>query len=230
MPVLCFPQRLMVSLLLALLTFTACAQPRTQTVLVIGDSLSAGYGMAAQQGWVSLLGERIQREYPGWQVINASISGDTSAGGAARIGRELERHAPKIVVIELGGNDGLRGLPLDGDHGLKRNLARMIEAAQRANAHVLLVGIEMPPNLGADYSTRFARIYPDLAGHYDTALLPFLLAPIAHDRNAFQPDNIHPTAAAQVLLLEHVWPVLKPLFGCPTSTPARACAAPLNPP
>jgi len=223
MPVLCFPQRLIVSLLLALLTFTACAQPRTQTILVVGDSLSAGYGMAAKQGWVSLLGERIQREYPGWQVINASISGDTSAGGAARIGRELERHQPAIVVIELGGNDGLRGLPLDGDHGLKRNLARMIEAAQRANAHVLLVGIEMPPNLGADYTRRFARIYPELAGDYQTALVPFLLAPIAHEREAFQSDNIHPTAAAQPRLLEHVWPALRPLLGCSASTPAREC-------
>jgi len=225
MPVLRFPHCLIVSLLLALLTSTACAQPRTQTIVVIGDSLSAGYGMAAKQGWVSLLSERIQREYPGWQVINASISGDTSAGGVARIGRELERHAPKIVVIELGGNDGLRGLPLDGNHGLKRNLAAMIEAAQRANAHVLLLGMRMPPNLGADYTRHFAAIYSGLSEHYQTALLPFLLEPIAGERDAFQPDHIHPTAAAQARLAEHVWPALRPLIGCAADTPASECTS-----
>jgi len=151
-------------IVLSLLASAAAqSSPRTPTILVMGDSLSAGFGMAAQQGWVSLLNERVQREFPGWTVANASISGETSAGGAARIAREIARHQPSIVVIELGGNDGLRGLPVEGEHGMQRNLARMIEAAQRNQAHVLLLGMQMPPNLGADYTRQFARTYPELA-------------------------------------------------------------------
>jgi len=213
-------------LLLFLLSPALAEPPRTQTILVMGDSLSAGYGMAAQQGWVSLLNERIQREFPGWTVANASISGETTAGGASRIAREIERHQPAIVIIELGGNDGLRGLPVEGAHGMRANLATMIEAAQRSHAHVLLLGMQMPPNLGADYTREFARTWPDLAGHYHTALLPFLLEPIAHERSAFQNDNIHPTAAAQLRLLEHVWPALRPLIGCDVGTPSRECTSP----
>jgi len=219
----CFASAL---ILLSLLTPALAEPPRAHTILVLGDSLSAGYGMAAQQGWVSLLDERIQREFPGWTLANASISGDTSAGGAARIAREITRHQPAIVMIELGGNDGLRGLPIEGPHGMRANLASMIETAQRAHAHVLLLGMQMPPNLGADYTRQFARVYPDLAEHYQTALVPFLLEPIARERDAFQPDNIHPTAAAQPRLLEHVWPTLRPLIGCAINTPSRECAAP----
>jgi len=189
----------------------------------MGDSLSAGYGMAARQGWVSLLDERVGREYPGWKVANASISGETSAGGAARIKREIARHAPSVVVIELGGNDGLRGLPLDGMGGMRHNLTSIIEASQYADAHVLLLGMQMPPNLGADYVRQFARIYPDLAERYQTALLPFMLEPIAHERAAFQHDHIHPTAAAQPRLLEHIWPALRPLIGCPAQTTTSEC-------
>jgi len=210
-------------ILLFLLSPVLAEPPRTQTILVMGDSLSAGFGMAAQQGWVSLLNERIQREFPGWKVANASISGETTAGGASRIAREIKRHQPAIVVIELGGNDGLRGLPIAGAHGMRGNLAAMIEAAQRNHAHVLLLGMQMPPNLGADYTREFARTYPDLAAHYQTALLPFLLEPIAHERSAFQNDHIHPTAAAQPRLLEHVWPALRPLIGCDINTPSSEC-------
>jgi len=211
-------------IVLSLLSSAVAQSPQhTQTILVMGDSLSAGFGMAAQQGWVSLLNERIQREFPGWKVANASISGETAAGGASRIAREIARHQPAIVVIELGGNDGLRGLPIAGTHGMRGNLATMIEAAQRNHAHVLLLGMQMPPNLGADYTREFARTYPDLAAHYQTALLPFLLEPIAHERSAFQSDHIHPTAAAQPRLLDHVWPALRPLIGCDTNTPSREC-------
>jgi len=212
-------------LLLALLFVPVWAQ-RTQSILVIGDSLSAGYGMSTEQGWVALLDERVRREFPGWKIINVSIGGETSAGGAARIAREIERHQPSVVVIELGGNDGLRGLPLDGEHGMRRNLAVMIEHAQRANAHVLLLGMQMPPNLGADYVRQFARTWPELAERYQTAMLPFLLEPIAHEREAFQGDQIHPTAAAQPRLADHVWPALRPLIGCAVKTSTRECTVP----
>jgi len=214
---------LVVSLFLIGLFAPAWAQQRSPVILVMGDSLSAGYGMAQQQGWVSLLDERVQREFPGWKVANASISGETSAGGAARIVREIARHQPSVVVIELGGNDGLRGLPLDGTNGMRSNLTAMIEASQHAGAHVLLLGMHMPPNLGADYVRQFARTYPDLAERYQTALLPFMLEPIAYERAAFQHDHIHPTAAAQPRLLEHIWPALRPLIGCAAQTPASEC-------
>jgi len=225
MPILLTPRRwLAVCLLLLWLHAPAWAQPqRTSTILVMGDSLSAGYGMAARQGWVALLDERVQREFPGWKVANASISGETSAGGAARIKREIARHAPSVVVIELGGNDGLRGLPLEGVSGMRRNLERMIAEAQSAGAHVLLLGMQMPPNLGADYVRQFASIYPDLAERHQTALLPFMLEPIAHERAAFQDDHIHPAAAAQPRLLEHIWPAVRPLIGCQVQTPASEC-------
>ena len=183
------------------------ATPRT--VLVIGDSLSAGYNMAASEGWVALLGERLAKERPGWRVVNASISGETSAGGSARVVAEVLRHRPQAVVIALGANDGLRGLPL---RETRRNLARMIGASQHVGAKVLLVGMRMPPNLGAEYTRGFERNYRELSSLFDTALLPFLLEPIALDRNAFQDDNLHPTVAAQPKLLDHVWPALRPLL------------------
>ena len=186
---------------------TTAAQPHT--VLVMGDSLSAGYGMSAAQGWVSLLGEKLARERPGWRVVNASISGETTAGGASRIVGEVLRHHPDVVVIALGANDGLRGLPL---REARLNLARMIGASQHVGAKVLLVGMRMPPNLGEDYTRGFERNYRELAALFDTALLPFLLEPIALDRDAFQDDNLHPTVEAQAKLLDHVWPALQPLL------------------
>lgn len=186
---------------------TTAEQPRT--VLVMGDSLSAGYGMAAHEGWVSRLGERLARERPGWRVVNASISGETTAGGSSRIVGEVLRHRPEVVVIALGANDGLRGLPL---REARRNLARMIGASQHVGARVLLVGMRMPPNLGEDYTRGFERNYRELSDLFDTALLPFLLDPIALDRNAYQDDNLHPTVEAQGKLLDHVWPALEPLL------------------
>ena len=142
-------------------------------------------------------------------MVNASISGDTSAAGSSRILGEVLRHHPDVVVIALGANDGLRGLPLAE---ARRNLARMIGASQHVGAKVLLVGMRMPPNLGADYTRGFKQNYRDLSQRFGTALLPFLLEPIALDRNAFQNDNLHPTVAAQPKLLDHVWPALVPLL------------------
>jgi acyl-CoA thioesterase I len=185
---------------------TSAAQ---RSVLVMGDSLSASYGLAASQGWVALTAQKIAKEKPGWRVANASISGETTAGGAARIVAELKRHKPSVVVIELGGNDGLRGLPLDQT---RANLAKMIVAAKTANAKVLLIGMRLPPNYGPDYTRGFERTFRELAQQHKTAFLPFLLEPIAFDDRAFQADRIHPTAAAQPKLRDHVWPALSPLL------------------
>jgi len=180
-----------------------------KTILVMGDSLSAGYGMSAAEGWVALLQQRLRREAPGWRVVNASISGETSAGGASRIAQAVVREQPDVVIIALGANDGLRGLPLAD---ARRNLARMIGASQHVGAQVLLVGMRMPPNLGADYTRGFEDNYRLLAETFDTALLPFLLAPVAEDRANFQDDNLHPTVEAQPKILDHVWPALRPLL------------------
>ncbi len=180
-----------------------------RVILVMGDSLAAGYGLAADQGWVSLLATRVTREHPGWRVVNASISGETTAGGAARIAAELARVKPAVVVIELGANDGLRGLPVDQ---ARANLARMARAAGDAGAKVLLIGMRIPPNYGPDYTEAFAAMYGAVAGQFQAALLPFLLEPIARDRDAFQADNLHPVAAVQNQLLDHVYPALRPLL------------------
>jgi acyl-CoA thioesterase-1 len=178
-------------------------------VLVMGDSLSAAYGLSASEGWVALTAGRVAKERPGWRVVNASVSGETTAGGAARIAGALSRHTPAVVVIELGGNDGLRGLPLEQ---MKANLTRMVRASQEAGARVLLVGMRMPPNLGRAYTEGFEATYAEVARETGAALLPFLLAPIAADRSLFQDDNIHPVAEAQPRLVEHVWPALDPLL------------------
>jgi len=183
-----------------------------RTVLVMGDSLSAGYGLQIEQGWVALTADRIAKAHPRWRVVNASISGETTAGGAARIGAALERHRPDIVVIELGGNDGLRGLSLEQT---RDNLEAMIRAAQAADARVLLVGMRIPPNYGPDYTAGFEANFRELAEQYGTAFLPFLLEPIAMDHAAFQSDRIHPTAEAQPALRDHLWPVLEPLLQAP---------------
>ena len=183
--------------------------PAKRTVLVMGDSLSAAYGLQASEGWVALTAARIAKEKPGWRVVNASISGETTTGGAARIVGEVVRHRPDVVVIELGANDGLRGLPL---RQTRRNLARMIGASQGIGADVLLIGMRLPPNYGAAYTREFERGFRELSGRFDTALLPFLLQPIATDRAAFQSDNLHPGADAQPRLRDHVWPALEPLL------------------
>ena len=189
---------------------TAAAADKAPTLLVMGDSLSAAYGLKAEQGWVSLLSQRLADENRGWRVVNASVSGETTAGGAARIAGEIAEHAPALVVIELGANDGLRGLPTEL---AAANLDRMIAASKKAGARVLLIGMRIPPNYGPEYTAAFEAMYRDLASRHEVALLPFLMAPIAADRDKFLQDNLHPTAAAQPLLLAHVWPALLPLLG-----------------
>lgn len=195
--------------LLLLFTSQAPAQDEPRTVLVFGDSLSAAYNLAVEQGWVALLAKQLEAETPGWRVVNASVSGETTAGGKARIARALSEHAPAVVVLELGANDALRGLDLNQ---AQANLQAMIEASQAANAKVLLVGVEIPPNYGPDYADAFRAMFVTLAERNGTALLPFLLEPIATDLAWFQSDTFHPTAAAQPKVMAHVWPALAPLL------------------
>lgn len=178
-------------------------------MLVYGDSLSAAYGMPERRGWVALLEERLKREQSDYSVANASISGETTAGGVARIARTLERHKPAIVILELGANDGLRGLPVAA---MKKNLAAMIEQSQKAGARVLLIGIRMPPNYGDAYAQAFARAYADLAKTHRTALLPYLFEGFGEKFELFQPDRIHPNEDAQPMVLKNVWGALAPLL------------------
>ena len=181
----------------------------TGTILVYGDSLSAAYGIAQDRGWVALLENRLKSEKRNYSVANASISGETTSGGLARMKKVLERVKPTITVIELGANDGLRGLPVAE---MRRNLNSMIEAARAAGSRVLLVGVKMPPNYGVDYNRAFDAAYTDLAKAHKTGLVPFLFEGFADKREYYQPDNLHPTAAAQPILLENVWKGLKPML------------------
>ncbi|HET7197646.1 MAG TPA: arylesterase [Burkholderiales bacterium] len=176
---------------------------------MLGDSLSAAYGIAAERGWVALLGERLARERPDYRVVNASVSGETSAGGRSRIAGELARHKPAVVIVELGANDGLRGLP-PGE--MRANLAAIVAAAQKARARVLLVGMKLPPNYGPDYTRRFEAAFDEVHRRYRTAWLPFLLEGFAERQELFQSDTIHPGAEAQPLVLENVWRPLAPLL------------------
>jgi len=180
-----------------------------RSILILGDSISSAYGIAQPRGWVALLGERLKRERLDYIVANASVSGDTTAGGVARLPRALERHKPAVVVIELGGNDGLRGLPVAA---MKRNLSAMIQQSTKAGARVLLVGMRVPPNYGPDYAKAFDSAFGELARQHKTALVPFLMEDFADKADLFQPDRIHPTEAAQPLMLERVWKALQPLL------------------
>lgn len=176
-----------------------------QTILVLGDSLSAGYGIDQTQGWVSLLDQRLQEKSLPYRVINASISGDTTGGGRARIATALDTHQPAIVIIELGGNDGLRGLPLSE---MQKNLAAIIAQCQKRKARVLLVGMRLPPNYGPQYTEKFQQMYAELAQRYRIPLVPFLLEGVAGNSALMQPDGIHARAAGQPIMLENVWRVL----------------------
>lgn len=179
------------------------------TILVYGDSLSAAYGISQDAGWDTLLQARLRQKGMNYTVVNASISGETTSGGAARIAQALKAHQPRVVIVALGGNDGLRGLPLAQ---MRANLAKIVRASQQARARVLLVGMRLPPNYGETYTRQFARVYADIARDHNTALAPFLLEGMAERRELFQPDNIHPTADAQPLILENVWKALAPLL------------------
>jgi acyl-CoA thioesterase-1 len=188
----------------------SAAAPAQRTIVVLGDSLSAGYGIAVQQGWVKLLEKRL--EGYGYHVVNASVSGETTQGGLARLPRTLEQHKPAVLILELGGNDGLRGLPLATS---RANLARMIELARNAKARVLLVGMMIPPNYGPRYANEFHEMFPALASKYSVGLVPFLLDQVALHPELMQSDGIHANASGQPKMLDNVWPRLKPLLVAP---------------
>ncbi len=186
------------------------APTATPTILVLGDSLSAGYGIRVEQGWVALLQARLRAKGYGHRVINASSSGETTGGALARLPRALATHRPAIVIVELGGNDGMRGLPVAD---IRRNFDAIIRTSQQAGARILLVGMKIPPNYGAAYTRDFYGLYGDLSRQYKLSSVPFLLETVAPDENLFQEDGIHPTAAAQPRLLDEVWPHLQPMLG-----------------
>lgn len=201
------------SIVLATLTLAVPPASATATVVstivVLGDSLSAGHGIDTAEGWVNLLRRRLQeRGYP-YRVINASISGDTTSGGLQRLPSELKRYRPAILILELGGNDGLRGTPLAV---MRHNLLRLIELARHAGARVMLLGVRLPPNYGPAYVSAFEGVYREVAKQTHTPLVAHLLQGVATHRSLMQSDGIHPTAAAQPRLLDNVWPVLKPLL------------------
>jgi acyl-CoA thioesterase I len=178
-------------------------------ILVLGDSISSAYGIGVENGWVQLLQDRLDESNSGYRVVNASISGDTSNGGAARLAAALETHKPDIVVVELGGNDGLRGLPLSVT---RESLDRIVVESQEAGARVLLLGMRLPPNYGPAYTDAFHAIYEELAERHQTARVPFLLEGIGGVDELMQADGIHPRSEAQPLMLDNVWPYLQPLL------------------
>jgi len=197
------------ALLFVVMLFLWAAPAAAKTILVYGDSLSAGYGIARDRGWVRLLEKRLAADGYDYSVANASISGETTSGGLARIEEVLRRVRPSVVILELGANDGLRGLPIVD---MKRNLAAMIVRAKKAGARVLLIGMRLPPNYGPDYTGAFAGAFGELARRERVALVPFLMQGMATRRELFQSDGLHPTAAGQPLLLDNVWPRLRPLL------------------
>jgi len=180
-----------------------------RTILVFGDSLSAAYGIRPEEGWVALLGQRLQTQGYGYQIVNASVSGETSGGGLERLPRALQLHRPSLVILELGANDALRGLPLGMT---QENLASMVRLSQSAGARVLLIGLRLPPNYGPRYTEQFAGIFPALANQYHLPLVPFLLDKVALVPERMQPDGLHPNAQGQPPMLDTVWPYLQPLL------------------
>lgn len=209
---LVFGARRLLAVLLLLWVASAPGHAAERTLLVLGDSLSAEYGLPRGAGWVALLEQRLAQQKRTLRVVNASISGETSYGGRSRLAALLAQHKPAIVVIELGGNDALRGLALEAT---RDNLAWMAQQSRQAGARVLLLGMQMPPNYGADYARRFAALYPQVARSEKTALVPFFLRGVADGPDParwFQSDRIHPNTAAQPLMLDNVWPELKKLL------------------
>ena len=197
-------------LLLYLLSGSALSSAAPgQTVLVLGDSISAAYGMSLEEGWVALLARQLQGSHPDYQVVNASISGETSAGAASRLAELLSLHQPAVVVVELGGNDGLRGYPIKR---LRANLLDIATRAETSGARVLLLGMEIPPNYGSRYTLQFRDSFAQVADETGSALVPFMLEGIATQSALMQADGIHPRPEAQSLLLENVWPSLEPLL------------------
>jgi acyl-CoA thioesterase-1 len=195
--------------LAALCGAAAASAAAAPTVLVLGDSLSAGYGLSSGQGWVDLLQKKLATQGFAHRVVNASISGDTTAGGRTRIASAIQTHKPEVVIIELGGNDGLRGAALEP---VRANLEYMVEHAQRAGAQVLVLGMQLPPNYGTTYVRQFAELFGDVARARNAAFVPSLLQGFGDRLDLFQPDRIHPTAQAQPLMVENVWPELTKLI------------------
>ncbi len=194
----------------ALVVAATSAYSAPKNLLVLGDSLSAEYGLQRGTGWTGLLQQRLQQSKADYRVVNASISGDTTIGGRNRLPALMTQHKPEVLVIELGSNDALRGLALKTSQD---NLQAMIDLARQQKAKVLLVGMQIPPNYGPDYTRRFAGMYQDLAKSNKVALVPFFFEGIAADLSLFQADRIHPNEQAQPRLLDNVWPHLKPLVG-----------------
>ncbi len=192
---------------LALLLITQ--QAAAQTLLVVGDSISAGLGLDTSQGWVNLLDKRLKEQGFDYRVVNASISGDTTAGGLARLPALLSEQKPALVVIELGGNDGLRGM---APAQLQQNLNAMVQQSRQAGAKVVLLGMRLPPNYGQRYTDAFAQVFQSVANEQKIALVPFFLDGVGGVQDMMQADGIHPAVAAQPRLLDNVWPTLKPLL------------------
>jgi acyl-CoA thioesterase I len=192
-----------------LMSLVACNVYAQNTILVFGDSLSAGYGIDVNKGWVKLLHQKLQLEQYDYQVVNASISGETTSGGLARIAQQLNSTKPSIVIIELGANDGLRGLSIKE---MQENLSAIILQSQNNHAKVLLLGMKIPPNYGMFYTKRFEQTYEKLANEHNVGLVPFFLEGVAGDATLNQPDGIHPTAAAQPQILNTIWPILTPIL------------------
>ena len=198
----------LIPLMFALLLVAPSSALAAKTVLVFGDSLSAGYGIRPQEAWPALLEKRLSERRLNYNVANLSISGETTAGGRSRLAAALREHRPSVVVIALGANDGLRGLPLAQ---MRANLEHMVTISQQAGARVALLGMRLPPNYGP-YAEQFFQTFSELAKQHKTAYLPFLLEPVATQPAMFQADQLHPTAKAQPLILDHVWPALQPLL------------------
>ena len=192
-----------------LVLFATCAHSASKSLLVLGDSLSAEYGLSRGTGWVTLLQQRLKKDGIDATVVNASISGETTSGGNSRLPELLTRYQPSVVLIELGANDGLRGLPLNA---AKTNLHNMIADSKKAGAKVLLVGMRIPPNYGRDYTEKFSALFSKLAQEAKVALVPFLLDGVAGKPELFQADRLHPIAEAQPIIVDNVWPRLKPLL------------------
>jgi len=202
----------LVMLALVVLACGARAAAPPSVLLVVGDSISAGYGLPKGTGWVDLLAARIETQRLPFRVINASVTGDTTAGGRARLPALLAQHKPAVVVVELGGNDGLRGGNLKAT---KDNLDAMVAAVQKSGARALLVGMQLPPNYGPAYTREFGALFGEIAQARHAALVPFLFAGFGESSEWFQPDRVHPTVAAQPMLLDNVWPQLAPLLEKP---------------
>jgi acyl-CoA thioesterase-1 len=201
---------LLIPLLLWCSAALAATAPTPATILVLGDSISAAYGINTNEGWVALLQQRLTQKGFNYRVVNASVSGDTTRTGLNRLADALQQHQPVIVIVALGGNDGLRGLPFSE---IEASLTGIIQFSQQHGANVLLAGVRLPPNYGAFYNTRFATLFQQLSDTYRVALVPKLLNQVADHPELMQADGIHPTAAAQPQILDNVWPHLAPLLG-----------------